>query len=340
MTTEDTLSVTCQRCELMEQTYGVDKRTHDLQTEDEVSLFSPHFTMTNFKTWLSLLCVAPLIFLLWHHQPGPCQKTLSYRVGRFDHRFGLRQAEFLSLIEQAASIWEASVGKDLFAYDPAADFTVNLVFDGRQRTTVARQELVHKLQRIESSHTHLATSFEQLQALYKEKNAAYQLTLADYQTRLDTYNDNVRLWNNNRGMMEEFHKLIRVRQQLLVDKAELDKERLYLIDLLETLQSMQEQGETMASTYHNQRQTYQARFARPSRFNQGEYDGRGINIYQFNDPTDLMILLIHELGHALGLGHVDHPQAMMYYLKGQQDSAQPVLTRHDIGALKAACHLD
>jgi len=296
--------------------------------------------MKNFKTWLSLLSVAPVIFLLWHHQPDPCQQTLYYRVGHFDHRFGLEQAEFLSLIKQAETIWEASVGNDLFAYDPAADFTINLVFDGRQQTTVARQDLMHKLQRIASSHTNLATSFEHGQEIFKEKSAAYQLTLADYQARLKTYNDNLRDWNDKRGTMETLHKLIGARQQLLMDKAGLDKERLNLIDLLETLQSMQTQGETIAHVYKNNRQTLQAHFANQSRFNQGEYDGKGITIYQFNDPTDLMTLLTHELGHALGLGHVDDPKAVMYYLKVQHDWPQPVPTRNDIKALKAACHLD
>lgn len=262
-------------------------------------------------------------------------------MGHFDHQFGIRQTAFLSIVEQAENIWEASAHKSLFAYDPAADFTLNLVFDGRQQATVARRNLVHKLQTIKSSHTNISTSFEQWHDIFKEKKAAYQLALANYQARLNTYNDNVRYWNDRGGApAETFRKLERARQQLRLDKDRLDAEHVYLTDLMERLQAMQAQGETIANAYQTQRQTYQARFAEPSRFNQGEYDGKSITIYQFNDRTDLTILLAHELGHALGLGHVDDPKAVMYYLKGGQDRAQPALTRHDVEALKAACHLD
>ena len=297
--------------------------------------------MTNSKTWLALLSLAPIFFLIWHHQPVPCQKTLYYRIGRFDHQFGIRQSVFRSIIEQAENIWEAPVGKNLFAYDPAADFTINLVFDGHQQATVARQALVRKLQTIESSHTNLATAFEHWHEIFKEKNATYQRTLARYQARLNTYNDNVRYWNDRGGAPTEmFHKLERARQQLRMDKDRLDEERLYLTDLFETLKAMQAQGETMARAYQTQRQTYQARFAEPRRFNQGEYNGKSITIYQFNDPTDLTLLLTHEFGHALGLGHVADPKAVMYYLKGERGGSQPALTRNDMDALKAACHLD
>jgi hypothetical protein len=296
---------------------------------------------TKPKTWLLLLGVMPVCFLLWNHQASPCQKTLSYRIGRFDPQFGIRQAVFLSIIKQAETIWETSVGKNLFTYDPAADFTLNLVYDERQQATMARAHLVHELQAIASSHTNLANAFEHWHAIFQEKNAAYQHTLERYQEHSKTYNDNVRYWNNRGGAPPElFRKLERERQQLEGDKDRLDKEREYLNRLYEKLKSMQAQGESIASTYQSQRQTYQAHFAETSRFNQGEYDGNSITVYQFNDPTDLTRLLTHELGHALGLAHVDDPKAVMYYLKGEQDRAQSALTATDVAALKNACNID
>lgn len=299
-----------------------------------------HFMMTYCKTWLSLLSIAPVLLLFWHHQPTLCQKPLHYRVGHFDHRFGLRRAEFLSLIKQAESIWEGPVDKDLFTYDPAADFTINLIFDGRQRSTVAEGSLVHKLRKIELSHTNLATSFQHWQTIFEEKNAAYQVALADYQVRLHRYNENLRDWNNQKGTLETLHKLMRARQQLLLEKTGIDEDRLSIIDLGEKLQAIQAQGETVASAYQTQRQMYETHFVKPNGFHQGEYEGNSISLYQFNDRTDLVTLLTHELGHALGLQHVDDPRAVMYYLKVQRHKTQTALARKDIEVLKTACRFD
>jgi len=51
------------------------------------------------------------------------------------------------------------------------------------------------------------------------------------------------------------------------------------------------------------------------------------------------LTLIHELGHALGLNHLENPQAFMYYLMGEQGMENPSLTAEDLQALKEACQL-
>jgi predicted Zn-dependent protease len=47
--------------------------------------------------------------------------------------------------------------------------------------------------------------------------------------------------------------------------------------------------------------------------------------------------MAHELGHALGLRHVDDPQAVMHAFMGEQDITPLVLSRDDIDILAAAC---
>jgi len=49
------------------------------------------------------------------------------------------------------------------------------------------------------------------------------------------------------------------------------------------------------------------------------------------------LALAHELGHTLGIGHVDNPQSVMYYLMGEQDLKNPHLTKEDLDALKNVC---
>jgi predicted Zn-dependent protease len=50
-------------------------------------------------------------------------------------------------------------------------------------------------------------------------------------------------------------------------------------------------------------------------------------------------VLAHEFGHALGLDHVEDPQAIMYYLMDKQNIKDLKLTTDDINALKKGCNI-
>jgi predicted Zn-dependent protease len=61
-----------------------------------------------------------------------------------------------------------------------------------------------------------------------------------------------------------------------------------------------------------------------------------INIYEFESRSQLIRILSHELGHAIGLGHNENAESIMYYLnKGTGLSP----TAEDIRDLKAYCKI-
>src|SRR3989344_2688208 len=70
---------------------------------------------------------------------APCAQPITYRLGTFDSRFGISQAEFLKLVKQAEDLCNADINKELFEYNPEGKLTVNLIYDTRQATTIKNE---------------------------------------------------------------------------------------------------------------------------------------------------------------------------------------------------------
>ena len=276
----------------------------------------------------------------WQHGQShiPCTQPLGYRLGQVDERFGLSPRALHDAIRQAEQVWEAALGKNLFEYDPTARLAINLVFDERQQTALASQRLAHKLEQTASSHATLAESYAYWHQVLNEKTQAYERAVADYQARGEQYQANVQKWNAQGGAPRQVYTdLENERQELHVLQQQLDSDRADLQSLVETVNTLAERSRTLTVTYNRQVKTYKNLYGEDRHFHKGEYNGKAITIYQFHDVNDLILVLAHELGHALGVEHVKNPEAVMHDSIGEQDLEPITLAPEDIRALRRAC---
>jgi predicted Zn-dependent protease len=148
----------------------------------------------------------------------------------------------------------------------------------------------------------------------------------------------VQEWNARGGPPVQIQQILAVeRAQIEASQRQLAADQSELRDIIETLKGLEDRDKAMVKIYAKQMRSYNALYGAHHRFHKGEYDGKAITIYQYQDLNDLILILAHELGHALGLAHVNNPKAVMHEILGDQDLNPLTLTSADVRALHAAC---
>ncbi len=147
-------------------------------------------------------------------------------------------------------------------------------------------------------------------------------------------------WNAGpRTSKKEFEALETERMALERELASVKSQEAALNSLVKEINSTVAELNTLASELNLNVEEYNTVGAsRGDTFTGGLYtldaSGERIDIFEFENHQKLVRTLAHELGHALGLEHVDDPKAVMYYLN---EGASDELTQSDINALKLLC---
>lgn len=273
---------------------------------------------------------------------APCQKPLTYSLGAFDPKFGINQADFLSDVEKATAIWENAVNKNLFEYTPDGKLKINLTYDYRQDATDKLKSLGLSIENTKDSYDKIKAEYEKLLAKYNSDNNALNDLVANFKGRKDKYDADVSYWNKKGGAPKDTYNTLTAERSALQALAQqinnsqnaLNKEADEMNGIVNTLNQIASQINLGVKNYN------QIGASTGEEFNEGLYiydsTGARIEIYQFNNQDQLVRLLAHELGHSLGLEHVDNPNAIMYKLN---ESKNLTPTANDISELKAICHI-
>lgn len=267
-----------------------------------------------------------------------CNLPVEYTLGDFDDRFGISEEFALQALAEAEAVWETSLqDENIFVYRDDAKLKVNFIYDERQQQTEVIGSVKEDIYTRGSANEVLVNLHKKLVAEYESYESTYENKREEYEEKLASYNNEVETYNENGGAPPEVYEELENR------RAKLDEERVEINTLADTLNDLADQinsigdkGNELISEYNEKVRNFNDTYVHEHEYTQGDYRGRVINVYTFDSKDELVLILAHELGHALAIGHVDDSSSVMHYLMGGQTNP-PVLTEEDKVAFATSC---
>jgi len=278
----------------------------------------------------------------------PCTQPIQYSIGNIDPRFSINKAELEEAVEKAIATWNTGYETDLLAKrggDPVqGDIVVQLKYDDRQERTdreirfresirsqqirLDRQQLQHVKQR----------------ELFEERSRGYRLFAERTTEQLNELNDWVKVKNDSGGFvgsdLDQFNKrkkeVENAQEDVRIKQQKLDQ-------LARSINVEMDELNEKFDAHNKMIQQYNDEFAGDLRFAKATYqktpDGGVVTVNQFLNDKELVLILAHELGHALGISHTGQPESIMYSQMGAQQLNPFIqLTESDIMAVKNLCN--
>lgn len=271
---------------------------------------------------------------------APCTVPITYSIENIDPRFGISTSSLSQALVRASGVWNEEAGKELFrSVDSAGAVHVRLEYDRRQKTTEELRELGSEVDKNLDTYETLKAQYERAYESYISARARFDARYAAYEDGVAAYERDVRRWNARGGAPASAYEQMEARQRdLEAESSELRAQQDALRAAANEVNDLARQLNALAQDLNISVSAYNTVGERISgEFEEALYESRPglqtITVYEYGSSDELVRVLAHEFGHALGLEHVDEKGAIMYRL----NEGELVLAEADKTALRTLC---
>jgi hypothetical protein len=267
-----------------------------------------------------------------------------------DPRFGFDRFMVEAALIDAVRLWQAESEALLFieSEDPRA-MQVNLRFDARQQSATERQSMRGRLDRAQDDLEREQAGLQAWSERIDRAKESHERLAAELAARLARHEAAVAAWNANPGSRSEADRrsLEAEGAMLRAEIAALERTASDLNADVAAYNRRAEDARQLAAKANAQVREYNASAAaapvETGRYSYDYEEGRRIDVFRAASYDELVWVLAHEFGHALGIGHVDEPGAVMHALLHEGGALQPgrgrpiALSAADGAALNKVC---
>jgi Matrixin len=266
---------------------------------------------------------------------SPCISPMGYKIGTFDTKFNISKEQFIVITREAIATWEQAAGTSLFTYNERGSLSINLVYDERQATTVSLGYIALEIENTKQTAENIRKSYEQQKKSYTDDSEAFNQDATKFQERYAIYNEKVKGYNDRGGAPQgEYDTMMKDLDQIKIDSVQFEIRRQDLLKRMDDINAKVKRYNELVAYVNTLIRKSNAIGSRT--FTEGRFtpSSNTIDIYQYSDETKLKRVITHELGHAIGIGHVNNVMSVMYSFNSGTNTS---LSTEDKQALKDIC---